>query len=349
MNRSFSFSEASTALDCFARHAFAYTGRLTDGEALRAKHVAPKLDEGKAWGAACAAWHATGDLTSAVKALDDVMDEVAKRQQEHGLFIAEQLDQMRTYLIDLLVDYSNDAQQLEGLTRLEQELLVPIPSRTGNNYSSRYRFLSYIDGWWVDDWHQAWLVEFKLRDDLMDAWQIQLSRQMRWYSWAWAQRSGIVPVGVLMDERRNAVPKEPRLVNARSKRELQDMHGKTPSHAQDQLCRSEDYVRLCGEYGVDYVPETLDALAQRRWQQRVPVLFREDELDETGKELVTAAKLIQLLDSGELYPLRNAKPSNCRGCRFKDICPAPDEGLVDELFERVPPKRLRALAEQVTR
>lgn len=333
------------ALDCFARHAFAYTGHLTDGDALRAKNVAPILREGRAWGAACATWHATGNPFAAVEALDRSLDEDAEQQIEFGFYDKTAHTQMRTYLIDLLDDYVMTTERLVGLHRLEQELDVPIPSRTGRRPSSRYRFLCKIDGWWIDEWEQAWIVEFKLRSSLYDAWLVQLSRQSRWYTWGWSQTTDIRPVGVLMDERLNELPKTPKIVNA--KRKADGIDGKTVSHDKAQRIRENDYRILCGEYGVEPSIEVLEHARQIKWQQRVPIMFRHNELEEAGQELVTAGKLIRDLDSGELYPLRNAKPSNCRGCRFKEICPAPDEALVDMYYERVPPKRLRSTEDEL--
>jgi hypothetical protein len=345
VSRSFSFSEVTTALDCYARHAFAYTGHLTEGTALKAKNVAPILREGRAWGAACAAWHATGNPIAALDAMDVVLNEDAKRQEEFGFYDRGAHLAMRQYLLDLLDDYTQSADRLIGLQRLEMELDVPIPSRTGRRPSSRYRFQCFIDGWWLDEYGQAWIVEFKLRGGLQPAWLIQLSRQMRWYTWGFWSRhlDPIRPVGVLVDERLNELPKSPRIVN--EKKKGSGIDGKLPSHAKDQRCKPEPYLLLCNEYGVEPSQEALDNMRQIKWEQRVPILFRDGELEEAGQELITAGKLIRDLDSGELYPLRNARPANCKSCRFKEICPAPDPALVDMLFERVPPKRNRAEVE----
>jgi hypothetical protein len=275
--------------------------------------------------------------------MDRVLDEDAEKQKAWGFHDKTAHAAMRQHLVDLLDDYVGDTERLVGLTALEAELNVPIPSRSGRRMSSRYRFQSFIDGWWVDEYGQAWVVEFKLRGELWPAWLIQLSRQMRWYTWSWSHHSGIVPVGVMVDARLNELPKPPRLVQPKSKadRAFANEDGLVPSHAKDQLCRVDDYLCLCGEHGVEPSPEAVDNMRQRRWQQRVPILFRDSELEEAGKELVTAAKVIRDLDSGELYPLRNAHPRNCKGCRYRDICPAPDAGLVEQFFERTEPKRSR--------
>jgi hypothetical protein len=225
---------------------------------------------------------------------------------------------------------------VEPLTveRLEQELDVSIPSRTGRRASSRYRFLAYVDAI-NPEGGGVWLVEFKLRGALQPVEMIQLSRQIRWYAWAYQRWSGQRVLGVLVDERLNEVPKPPRMVQGRKKDEA-----KVPSHAKDQHCTADDYVAVCHAYGVPVQEATRDALAARKWHQRVPIQFREGELVEAGTELVAAAKLIGQLDSGELYPVRNSRPGNCNGCRYKAICPNPrDELYLDDLYERRPPKR----------
>jgi hypothetical protein len=78
----------------------------------------------------------------------------------------------------------------------------------------------------------------------------------------------------------------------------------------------------------------------------VPILFRDGELDEAGRELVTAAQLIRDLDAGHLEPLRHVSPMTCNGCRYRRICANPDDELfVESLFELVEPKRERQLQE----
>lgn len=66
--RYLSYSEIETALSCWARWDFTYGGRLA-GSTLKPRRVAAILSEGRAWGAAVAAWHAgyygrleTGDI-----------------------------------------------------------------------------------------------------------------------------------------------------------------------------------------------------------------------------------------------------------------------------------------------
>jgi hypothetical protein len=141
-------------------------------------------------------------------------------------------------------------------------------------------------------------------------------------------------VGVLVDERWNEAPKPARMLTSYNR--------PRPSHAKDQRCTLDSYLAICEEYNERPREETEEALRTRRWQQRIPIPFREGELDEAGLELVSAAKLIQQLDSGELYPIRNSKPANCRYCQFKRICNDPmDRVYVDLEFERQVPKKHR--------
>ena len=115
----------------------------------------------------------------------------------------------------------------------------------------------------------------------------------------------------------------------------------TPSHATDQLTTPGLYLAVCREHGVEPLEHVVQSLAARRWQARHPIAFTPSELEQAGQELVSAAALIHDLDVGRRYPLRNVRPATCGGCIFRQICSAPDPGLVDALFERKSPKRDR--------
>jgi len=326
VTRLLSYSEISRAMTCQAQWDFTYGGHLA-GSALKKKAVAPILSEGKAWGAAVAAYHAAGTGQAAIDAMDAQLHEDGERMRTFGLWSSDYHNEMRMHLLRLLNHYFSICKDFvldyEGL---EKELIVPIPSRSGKRASSRYKLLSYLDGT-----RDRWLIEFKLRSTLTAVEQLQLNRQIRIYAWAYWQHTGRKPIGVEVHERWNEAPKPPRILKS----------GR-PSHAKDQLCTAQAYKDGCSEHGEVMVAETYDHLNQRRWQQVVPIIFRDGELEEAGRELVSAAKLIQQLDSGELFPVRNSRPQNCRGCAFKEICPSPDNDLVDVLFERVPAKRERS-------
>lgn len=327
--RVLSYSEVSRALDCQAAWDFAYGGHLA-GSALRPKQVAPLLSEGRAFGAAAAAYHVTGEGQAAMDAMDESLEADADRQREFGVHDQDSHDEMRLRLLVLLSHYIENAEPIEMEPITERRLLVPIPSRSGGRASSRYRLICYIDATTTDE-SGTWLVEFKLRRRLSSVEQIARQRQLRWYAWAYERETGEAVVGVKTIERWNEVPKQPRVLKS----------GK-PSHAKDQLCTAEAYRAVCGELEGDPDPETVEALERRRWQQVVPVIFTQTELSAAGDELVSAGRLIHLLDSGGLTPLRNVKQSNCAGCAFRDICPEPENAvLVDSLYERKPPKRYR--------
>jgi hypothetical protein len=71
-------------------------------------------------------------------------------------------------------------------------------------------------------------------------------------------------------------------------------------------------------------------------------MFGAAELEEAGRELVSAGLKIAELDSGRRYPIRNAQPHLCRGCRWRAACPNPGDDLyLSTLFESVAPKRAR--------
>lgn len=333
--RLLSHSEIDTALTCWARHAFAYTGRLTDGYALRPREIPLVLSEGRAHGAAVAKWHERGKtLMAALEAADALRRSLVEDEQEMRAVGLEPSVQDRVAtearLMDILGHYVTTVEPLGNLTRLEDEVIVPIPSRTGINASSRYRFQCFIDGWTVDEQGRAWLVEFKLRRRLHTVELIANSRQMRWYAWALRQAKGIEPVGVLVDETWNEVVAPPRMIAS------------GVSHAKQQRTTAELYIAVCREHGVEPHVDTVDHFDSIRWHHRVPVLFRDGELDQAGRELVTAAQLIRDLDSGQLEPLRHVSPMTCGPCRFRRVCANPQDQLfVESLFTLEPPKRLR--------
>lgn len=329
------------ALTCQAQWDFAYGGHLA-GSALESKTIAPILSEGRAWGAAVAAYHVSlggGAIEpgrAAITALDASLDADADAQRENGVHDSERHDEMRKHLLKLLLHYIWECEDFTlDPSGIERELLVPIPSRSGKGYSNRYWFQGYIDGK-RDVNGNPWLVEFKLRKQLTPVQLIQLDRQIRRYAWAWWRSTGIKPMGIEVHERWNEEPKPPRILKATKKHP----EGKV-SHAKDQLTTAESYIDTCSEYDIEPHEDTVAALRARRWQQTVPILFRDGELEEAGRELVSAAKLIHDLDTGKLWPVRNSRPQNCRGCRFREICPAPDSELVEALFARVPAKRDR--------
>ena len=333
MTRTLSHSEISTLLDCPAAHDYGYVGQVVPGGgALAPKHVPVLLREGRAWGAGVAAWHASGDVMEGRAALVAALADDAREQCEHGLYSRDEHDEVEGRLIAMLAGYARETERLP-LERLEHELCVAIPSRTGRRRSSTYRLQCFFDGIHVDARQRVWIVEFKLRGQLSSAELIARQRQTRWYAWAWREEHGVQPAGVIVDERWRELPKPARILKS----------GRA-SHALDQLTTPDLYLQACTETGTDPDPAALAAYRARRWQQRVPILFRPDELDDVGRQLVSAARLVQLYDSGALHPIPNPSRSRCPGCRYRDICPDPSSAeLVDALFTRVPAKRDRPL------
>jgi CRISPR/Cas system-associated exonuclease Cas4 (RecB family) len=119
---------------------------------------------------------------------------------------------------------------------------------------------------------------------------------------------------------------------------------RVPSHACDQMTTPDLYLEACAEGGVDPDPGTVAYLEQRRWQVRHTLTFRRSEIEEAGRELVSAAHLIAQLDSGALWPVRNESTLRCGGCAFREICPRPDDDeLIALNFERRVPKRDKEL------
>jgi CRISPR/Cas system-associated exonuclease Cas4 (RecB family) len=346
--RTISYTEASTALTCEARHAFAYTGRLSAGRTFKRREFGATLSNGRAWGAAIAAWHAgsagiLGQLDAHAALHASLARDVAE-QGEQGFWISlETQIEIENHLMAILDHHMETSTPWLNLTRLEERWLVPIPSRAGGGRaSSRYKYECYIDGFTIDERGNEWIAEYKLRGSLTPVWQIQLSRQIRWEAWARQQMTDREVVGALVDERLAEAPDPPRLVRARRKSDPQDEHGRTPSHSTSQRCTPRAYIALCEQYGVEPREEVALVFKQRQWHQQVPLTFTQAELNEAGEELVSAAMLIRDLDLGNRYPLRNAQPYICRGCRFKEVCPNPGDDLyLDTLYARTVPKRLR--------
>lgn len=354
--RRISHSEIQMALTCQARWDFAYGGHLSGGHTFRRRQLSAHLSNGRAWGAAAAAWHAA-DLRAPLSLLTPV-DGFGVKAAAHEALVASYAHDVATqaevevfvpvetqvekvaWLGEVLDHYMSTAVKLPNLTRLEDELDIAIPSRTGKRASSKYHFNGFIDGFTVNEHEHEFVVEFKLRDTLTPPDLIQLSRQVRWYAWSRQQETGLLVAGVLVDERLAEAPKPPRIVKA--KRKSEGIDGLVPSHAVDQLTTPEYYKAVCEEFDVEPHQDTLDALERRRWQQRVPIMFSPGELEEAGRELVSAAQTIRDLDTGQRYPVRNAQPQLCRSCRFKEACASPSDDLyLETLFIFTQPKRLR--------
>jgi hypothetical protein len=340
MSRRLSYSEITMAQSCTAQWDFAYGGRLA-GDTLKSRHVAPILRDGRAWGAGVAAYHASShtllafaDGMDAIRAsLDDdlafmreagVMTDVTLDQRVESM---DRLERMLRHYTELDMGFSN-------LTRLEDEIVIPVPSRSGSGRgSTRYQYGAKIDGFTVDHNGDEWIIEFKLRKRLQARWVIELLRQYRWYAWARQKESGRRVVGIIVDERLNAVPQPPRILK----------NGQVSNDVR-QLVTPAAYRAACAERDQPPDPEMVMTLSQRAWQQRVAVLFRPGELEEAGRELTSAARDIRDLDNGDRWPTRNASERQCGMCRFRRICNDPHGQLVDDLFVRTQPKRLRDVA-----
>lgn len=342
-------------LDCPAKHAFGYTGHLTGGQVLTPHTPALRLRAGRAWGRGVAAYHqADENLTRTIRfglgliALNEALDEDADRMREHGVHSEHEHHDLALKLADVLWHYATTAEPLK-ITDPEFRLELPIPSRTGRGVSNRYVFEGYLDGIATMD-GRLWLAEYKFRDSLSDYEDIARDRQTRRYVWAAERQLGVAIAGVIVDERLSEPPKPARWVKAKRKGEGlppydEKGRGRLPSEAVDQLTTSALYVEACLEADVDINAATVAALDARHWQKRHRVIFRRSEIEEAGRELVSAAHQVQLLDSGVLFPVRNSAAWRCRGCQFKDVCRNPaDRELIETSFERRPPKREREVA-----
>jgi hypothetical protein len=324
MYRDLSVSEATTLLDCSWRWDLAYGGHLA-GDALRPRDTPLLLREGRAWGRAMAALHATWDRTerlvnAGIAASESLAADEAERAAA-GLGDRLALEATTEKLLHVLAHYDRLAEPLP-LYGAETRLLAPLPAR--ERHSNRYRLECHLDGL-HDDAHGTWVVEFKWRASQLQDFELAArARQLRWYAWAWRERLDREPVGVILDERLGQVPPPVR-------------RNKDGRLSRVQSCTREDYESAGGDD-----PELLAQLGGRQWQARRRITFRPGELDQAGWELRTLARLTQQHDSGRLAPVRNPSPYNCRRCRYRQVCDDPwDAELVDALYERRPPKRDR--------
>jgi len=370
MIRAISFTESSNVLTCQAQWDFNYGGHLA-GDCLKPRAVPTRLQEGSAWGAGVAAFHAAevDKVDAGIVALTTKLDEEAEKLNAKGVYDADAHRAMASKLRALLEQYGAEEESrpvpLAGLGDLEQELLVPLPSRSGKGDSSIYRLQVFFDGVLEDEEGRIWLVEFKLRETLSALELITNGRQIRYYAWAWEREHGRPVAGVIVDERLNAQPKPPKIVNSKKGEGIEvevdvldketkeptgekKMQWKAPSKDKAQLTTPDLYEAACEEYGVKVDEEMVAALRDRRWSQRERVFLRPREIEESGTELISLGRQVAALDSGQTYPVRNVKPQNCNGCRFREICNDPhDQELVDSLFDRRPAKRNRTDEEVV--
>jgi hypothetical protein len=348
--RALSYSEIISALTCQARHDFGYVGRLA-GSCLKPKQIAPRLSDGRAWGAAVASWHAFSRHRTLEGAYDPGKALLAAHVAARASYEADLRDMaLAGVWIDPIAEfdanermgaiidhYASTAEPMANMTKLEEEFDVPIRSRTGKRASTIYHLTGFIDGFVVDEHDHEWIVEFKLRDTLLPIELIRLDRQILWYAWARQQMTDRQVVGVITEQRLNEAPKPARIVQGDKKGTFR------PSDARDQLTTPQLYLDLCAEFAYQPNPHTIEHLKARRWQERVPITFRPASLIQAGEELVSAAQLIRDLDRGDRFPIRNGTPYICSGCRFRKICAAPrDELYVESLFDRTEPKRLRS-------
>lgn len=347
--RLLSHSEVQSALSCLAQWDMKYGGRLA-GSTLRRKAVAPLLSDGRAWGAAVAAWHAAPDPFDlfvnfnpmlarwvAHQALRRSVEADVVKSFEQGVYVDVESEVERADRLAVIFDhYCSTAEKLPNLTLLEGELLTPIPSRGGKRASTRYRFHGFLDGFTILPGDEEWLVEFKLRKTLSTREQVEKMTQPKWYAWAYRQITGRTPAGVIVEERLNDAPKPARIVKGKKKGTF------APSHAKDQMTTPEAYIAVCQEFDEEPHDDVVEALSARDWQKRHWISYRPSEIEEAGRELVSAGLLIRQLDAGDLYPIRNARPGNCNNCDFRAICSNPaDDFYVETLFERTVPKRDR--------
>jgi hypothetical protein len=330
VSRWLSYSETSKLLTCQRAHAFAYTGVLTDGTALKPKVSAETLREGSSWGRGLAAWHETGDVPKARRELLRSLFADAKVMRREGVFIGSVFKERARRLLAILDHHVSTAERFENFHSPERRLLVPVPKVKG------VKLLAYLDGIAVKD-GSAWIVENKFRADLQTLAQVELGRQYRLYAWACRESFGIEVVGIIVDERVNGLP-GPVVLNKPNEKT-----GLAAPRKGQAGCSPEDYLAACEAAEMEPDADTLAKLHGKRWHVQHHVMFRPGELDETELELRSIAAQVRRMDVGETYPVANPMPGFCQRCEFREICPDPEglRDLIDFTFKRVPPKASR--------
>lgn len=328
--RVLSHSEISTAYDCQAKHAYSYTGALTNGDALKAKRVHVNLREGRAWGAGIAAWHYTGDKSAAHAAMARSLAADAEELTAAGFYDAQEHHATKNKLAAILEHEIGMSGRLD-MVAMEEHLRVAVRSEGGRR-SPRYDFEGYLDGV-VEEHGRVWIWEAKLRKQLSSLDQVARSPQLRRYAWAWRELHGVNPAGIILDERLNAAPSEVKL-NANG------------SVSKVQSCTVDAYLAACLQAEQDPDEEVLAKLAAKRWGERHRVFLTELEIARAGRDLFSASRLIHQLETSRvrdrLAPVANPSPMRCPGCSYRDICGTEyDPELIDALYTRVLPKRFR--------
>jgi hypothetical protein len=338
--RSLSNSEIETALTCWAKWDFQYGGHLA-GSTLKQKIVPVILSRGRAWGAAMQAYHGGMSRPEVEFYVRNALTRDQLDAREKGVLLPqEMLDGQHVELMAMFHHYAQRRPETyQGMQKIEQEINVPIPSRTSalrndGGYSNRYHFQAFLDWSAVDPLPGVvgeWIIETKLRSELHSLQVLERSTQLRWYAWAYWQATGRMPAGVIVDTWLALIPKVPRVL----------VNGKL-SHSKDQVTTSELYLEACRTMAEDPDPALVSAFNSRVWGQQAIIAFTPEEIREAGQELVGAAQLIRNLDNGEFKPIRHASPRTCNACRYKGICSNPmDTYAVEADFVRDTPKRLK--------
>src|SRR6185312_6141694 len=325
--RSISYSEVAAALKCPASWDFAYGDTLA-GASLKPRSTKAILYNGSAWGAAVATWHLTGDVFTALYAADESLLSDARAMRERGVEpdLDTLLDQM-TLVGRCLEHYVETSGRMESFRAIEREIELPVPARSSQRASSKYRYLAKIDGEATFRDYPA-IVEFKFREKLTELAVVELQPQYRWYAWAYAKEIGWNgPVSVLIDERLAVAPNEARLVKANAKDTRCPTCGAVPgdpcvdmwtapeegqprpigkpqkayhperkeqmtvSSAVDQVTTVGLYERACFDHKAFVDNNVLRALKEREWAKRHTLMFTRAELYEAGLELTSGARL----------------------------------------------------------
>lgn len=363
--RTISHSEISTALECQARHAFAYTGHLTGGQVLNPRTDRANLRAGRAWGRAVAALHSTssGEGAAVVASPPSLPTATVLAPTGPTATVGQSAHSGRPLTGTHL--YHAYQRALNALDAELDEQARQVRDRYGvfdriEHGDLRIRLAAVL-------WQYArTTVPLQVTDPEVELFVPMPSRTGRARSNRFVFHGfldGLTVINgylwVVEYKLRDTLSDYQQIVRNRQIRRYawaaeqvldrkaagvivdeclsqppkparwvkgrKKGEGMVPSHAKDQLTTRDRYEHICTVAGVDVDPDTAAALGARRWHARHLVMFRRAEIEEAGRELVSSAQLIAQLDSGVLHPVRNPAPWRCNGCAFASICTDPSD------------------------
>lgn len=183
---------------------------------------------------------------------------------------------------------------------------VPLVEYSFSYLIDSVRVTGRVDWVAVDEWGKAWLVDFKTTNAFRSEDDAELDLQQSLYQ-AILQKKGIPVIGGMLVFIKNQLPAEPRL----TKNGVSRMRIATTWEVYERA------VRQAGYNPDDYL-EMRDKL-DCEFYRVVRVARSSFHLSRIMEEVVSRAKVMNLLRKGEITPYRNIS-FGCRFCESRDVC-----------------------------